>query len=65
MSRLKEKVMMKKLASIFVMALVAVALTGCDCEKKCGGCCGEDGACCKASCETSCSTECSTDGCDK
>jgi hypothetical protein len=57
---------MKKIASMFVMALVALALTGCDCEKECGGCCGEDGACCKASCETSCSTTaCSSGGCDK
>ena len=50
----KEKVMMKKLASIFVVALVAVALTGCDCEKSCGSCCGEDGACCKTSCANGC-----------
>jgi hypothetical protein len=56
---------MKKIASMFVMALVALALTGCDCEKECGSCCGEDGACCKASCETSCSTACSSGGCDK
>ena len=44
---------MKKLASLLVVGLFAIALVGCNCEKSCGGCCGEDGACCKEACATS------------
>lgn len=55
----KEIVMIKKITSIFVLGLVTLALTACDCEKKCGGCCGEGDSCCKAACSAcSCTASC-------
>ena len=51
--------MIKKITSIFVLGLVTLALTACDCEKKCGGCCGEGDSCCKAACSAcSCTASC-------
>ena len=44
---------MKKLLSMIVLVIIAVALTGCD-GKTCGSCCGEDGSCCKTSCANGC-----------
>jgi len=50
--------MVKKITSVFVLGLVALVLTACDCEK-CGGCCGEGDSCCKAACSTcSCTASC-------